>query len=177
MSLSTHNTVEQFSRHNRSRVTNARFRGKVTARSLFVDGDGRSPWARRYRDLVGLICEDAGGVSLLTELRLALIRRAAALVVECERMENALADGEEIDVDLLARLSSHVRRIAESIGLDRVKRDTVPTLDQLVAQHKAVARAAEPIKPLAATPVAPTSPSIISDRAQLAVTPVEEVTP
>lgn len=73
----------------------------------------------------------------MTELKLALIRRAAALVVECERLENCLANGETVDVDLLARLSSHTRRIAETIGIDRVKRDTTPTISELVADHNA----------------------------------------
>jgi hypothetical protein len=144
MSQSNHSTVEEFSRHNRSRVTNARLRGgNVTAQSLFVYGDGRSPWARRYRDLVGLVCEQAGGLETLTELKLALIRRAVALTVECERMENDLADGEKIDVDLLARLSSHVRRISETIGLERVKREVTPRLHSYVKTHVAKEQARE----------------------------------
>jgi hypothetical protein len=100
---------------------------------------------------VGLLCDDAGGLAFLTELKLALIRRCAALILECERLENCLANGERIDVDLLARLSSHTRRIAETIGLERVQRDRVPTIDQLVAQHKA-AKPVEVAKPAAATP-------------------------
>jgi hypothetical protein len=168
MSQLHHTTVEKISATNRSRVTNARLRGNVSARSLFVDGDGRTPWARRYRDLVGLLCDDAGSVETLTELKLSLIRRAAALIVECERMENALANGETVDVDLLARLSSHVRRISESIGLDRVKRDVTPTIAELVAKHNAakpVEKPAESAKPVAAATVAPTMPALASDRA------------
>jgi hypothetical protein len=137
MSQPVHTAVETISSTNRSRVTNSRLRGKVSARSLFVDGDGRTPWARRYRDLVGLLCEDAGGLALLTELKLALIRRCVALIVECERMENALANGEMVDVDLLARLSSHLRRIAETVGVDRVKRDVTPRLHSYVRDHTA----------------------------------------
>jgi hypothetical protein len=100
----------------------------------------------------------------MTELKLALIRRAAALVVECERLENSLANGEEVDTDLLARLSSHMRRIAETIGIDRVKRDLVPTIDELVAKHRAE-KPAEPAKPVAATIPPPTSPALANDRA------------
>jgi hypothetical protein len=143
MSELHHNLVEMVSPTNRSKVTNARLRGKISAHSLFVDGDGRTPWARRYRDLVGLLCDDAGGLAVLTELKLSLIRRAAALILECERMENALADGEEIDVDLLARLSSHVRRISETIGLERVKRDVVPRLHSYVKKQTAKEQAQE----------------------------------
>jgi hypothetical protein len=160
----------------RSKMTNARFAGRVTSRALFYDGDGRSPWSRRYRDLVALFVDDAGGLESMTELRLALIRRAAALVAECERMENALADGEKVDVDLLARLSSHIRRVAETIGIDRVKRDVTPTIAELVAKHNA-AKPAEPPKPIAATPVAPASSSPASDHACLVVAPVSRSEP
>jgi hypothetical protein len=130
----------------RSKMTNARFAGKVTSRSLFLDGDGRSPWSRRYRDLVALFADDAGGLSTLTELKLSLIRRAAALVVECERLENALADGKEIDIDLLARMSSHVRRISETIGLERAKRDVTPSLSDILREHAEAAEAAKAAK-------------------------------
>jgi hypothetical protein len=78
---------------------------------------------------------------------------------------------------LLARLSSHVRRIAESVGLDKVRRDTTPTIDQLVASHKAAAKAAERAKPLAATPVAPTSSSPTGDHSQLVAAPVPRSAP
>jgi hypothetical protein len=167
-----HTAVETISSTNRSKVTNARLRGRVSTHALFVEADGRTPWARRYRDLVGLFCDDAGGLAFMTELKLALVRRCAALVVECERLENSLANGEEVDIDLLARLSSHMRRIAESIGLDKVRREIVPTLAELVTAHKAKPAAekpAEPAKPVAATIPPPTSPALASDRAQLVV--------
>jgi hypothetical protein len=111
----------------RSRVTNARAHGRVTAKSLFAgEVDGRSLWARRYRDLVAGYVDDAGGMGALSELRLSLIRRIAALTVEAERLEVDLASGKTVDVDLLARLSSHIRRIAETIGLDRKPKDVTP---------------------------------------------------
>ncbi|MEK4034116.1 hypothetical protein WOC76_13380 [Methylocystis sp. IM3] len=125
----------------RSRVTNARVSGRINARALFVgEIDGRSLWARRYRDLVCAYVDDAGGVHALSELRLSLIRRVAALTVEAERLEVDLASGREVDVDLLARLSSHIRRIAETIGLDRAVKDITPSLSDIVAQHAAPSR-------------------------------------
>jgi hypothetical protein len=120
----------------RSRVTNARLRGRITAKSLFCgEIDGRSIWARRYRDLVCSYVDDAGGIGAISELRHSLIRRIAALTVEAERLEVDLASGREVDVDLLARLSSHIRRIAETIGLDRVVKDITPDLADIIAQH------------------------------------------
>ncbi len=197
MSQSSHATVEKISATNRSRVTNARLRGNVSAHALFVDGDGRSPWARRYRDLVGLFCDDAGGLEFLTELRLSLIRRAAALIVECERMENVLADGGKVDIDLLARLSSHTRRLAEAIGIDRVRQNTIPTLTEVAAsfgadghlteaakrQRKALApsikatmdkaavEAAGKVEALAATTLAATQKEPASDHASQSTEP------
>lgn len=73
--------------------------------SLFAATDGRSPWARRYRDMVALLVGDAGGLETHSELKLSSIRRCAALIVECERMELILADGGAVDMDLLARTS------------------------------------------------------------------------
>jgi hypothetical protein len=140
----------------RSRMTNEKLRGVVTSRGLFVNTDGRSAWARRFRDLVSLYVADAGGIAALTELKFSLIRRCAALSCECEKLENALADGQEIDVDLLARLSSHMRRIAESIGLDRAAKDVTPavTLHDLVAEARAGGEAVGRAKPLDASMVA-----------------------
>ena len=37
-------------------------------------------------------------------------------------MEAALSRGEKIDIDLLARISSHIRRMSETIGLERKPR-------------------------------------------------------
>jgi hypothetical protein len=120
----------------RSRVTNARLTGRVTAKSLFAgEIDGRSLWARRYRDLVASYVDDAGGVHALSELRLSLIRRVAALTVEAERLEVELASGRDVDVDLLARLSSHIRRIAETIGLDKAVKNITPSLGDILAAH------------------------------------------
>ncbi|MEK4034262.1 hypothetical protein WOC76_12640 [Methylocystis sp. IM3] len=130
----------------RSRVTNARISGKINSRSLFAgEVDGRSLWARRYRDLVAGYVDDAGGVGALSELRLSLIRRVAALTCEAERLEVDLASGKTIDVDLLARLSSHIRRIAETIGLDRKVKTIEPTLAEIIARH-AEKPAAKPAK-------------------------------
>lgn len=121
----------------RSRVTNARATGRVTAKTLFTgEIDGRSIWARRYRDLVCSYVDDAGGLAVLSELRVSLIRRLAALTVEAERLETDLASGRTVDIDLLARLSSHIRRIAETIGLDRAVKDVTPSLSDIIAKSQ-----------------------------------------
>lgn len=155
MSDAPRNLVTILPRNGRSRVTNARLDGKVSAKGLIVSGDARTVWARRYRDLCALLIEDAGGMEALSELRLGLIRRAATLMIECERLESRLADGEEVDVDLLARLSSHLRRIAETIGLDRAPAKKVETIHD-IAKRIAAEKGTERDKARAATPLAPT---------------------
>ncbi len=52
-------------------MTNARISGRINSKSLFAgEVDGRSLWARRYRDLVAGYVDDAGGVGAISELRL-----------------------------------------------------------------------------------------------------------
>jgi hypothetical protein len=56
--------------------------------------DGRSATARRFKDLVEDISADLGGKELLSEGQRQLIRRAAMLSAECERLEALAARGE-----------------------------------------------------------------------------------
>lgn len=121
----------------RSKVTNARLSGKRLSTRSLLNTDGRTAWARRYRDLVVMLSDDAGGAEGLSELKLGLVRRVAALTIEAEKLEVQLAEGEEVDIDLLARLSSHIRRISETIGLNRAVRDVTPTLAQIIEAHRA----------------------------------------
>jgi hypothetical protein len=99
----------------RSRVTNGR--------ALFVEADGRSAWSRRYKNLVEAHVSDLGGVDGLSEAKKQLIRRAATIEAELERQEGALATGESIDLDAFGRASNSLRRILESIGLERAKKE------------------------------------------------------
>jgi hypothetical protein len=69
----------------RSRVTNGS--------ALFVEGDDRSAWSRRYRDLIFAHTSDLGGVAAVSEAQAALIRRAATLQIELELLEGKLSLG------------------------------------------------------------------------------------
>jgi hypothetical protein len=97
---------------------------------LFVEGDGRSPWSRRYYDLISLHVSDLGGRSNLSEAQLALIKRAAALEVELEQMEGRLSLGETIDLDVFGRATGNLRRVWESLGLKREARDITALTDE-----------------------------------------------
>jgi hypothetical protein len=104
--------------------------GKTRARSAatsgrraFVEGDGNSRWARRYRDLTAAHVSDLGGVDLLSQAQLSLIRRASAIEVELEQMEGKLSLGRPVDLDVFTRSASHLRRLWETLGLKREPRD------------------------------------------------------
>jgi hypothetical protein len=108
---------------NRLRPESNRIRSAVTnGERTFVIGDGNSPWARRQRDLLALHIVDLGGEERLSENQLSLCRRAATLETELEMLEGQLSLGKVADLDLYNRLSGNLRRILESIGLERVAR-------------------------------------------------------
>jgi hypothetical protein len=127
---------------NRSAVTNGK--------RLFVEGDGRSPWARRWRDLVELHVADLGGIDNVSEAEKAIIRRAATLICELERREAEFAVGEgasDIALEVYQRASNSLRRLLESTGLKRRARDVTPTLadylDEIVARREQAEDAAQ----------------------------------
>src|ERR1700675_1264997 len=71
--------------------------------------DGRSATARRFKDLVEDIAADLGDKDHLSEGQRQLIRRAAMLSAESERMEALAARGEaEFDIDLYGILCARL---------------------------------------------------------------------
>jgi hypothetical protein len=99
----------------RSRVTNGS--------KLLPLSDGRSATARRFRDLYEDITADLGGVAMLSEGQRQLIRRAAMLSAESERMEALAARGEaEFDIDLYGMICDRLGRLFGRLGLERVAR-------------------------------------------------------
>jgi hypothetical protein len=106
----------------------------------FLDGDGNSPWYRRYKDLASAHAVDLGGpAEHLSEAQLSLCRRAATMEVELERIEGQLSLGKDADLDAYSRISSSLRRILESLGLQRVARQVNGplTLSEISARIKA----------------------------------------
>src|SRR5215471_10606186 len=62
-------------------------RSKVTnGRRTLVEADGRSPWARRWSDLIYAHACDLGGPELLSEAQVSIIRRVSTLECELEAM-------------------------------------------------------------------------------------------
>ena len=103
--------------------------------SLFVVADARSVWGRRYGDLFRAFVTDLGGVDRLSEGRVQLCRRAASLALEAERIEGQLAEGREADVDQLGRLTGHLSRVLDRLGLEKVARDATHLTLSDIARH------------------------------------------
>jgi hypothetical protein len=113
---------------NRSRVTNG---------SALLSGvDGRSVWARRLRDLIELHEADLGGADAASTAERSIVRRAAVLETELERLEAKFAmagEASATDLDLYQRTSNSVRRLLEAVGLKRVAKDVTPSLEAYIS--------------------------------------------
>jgi len=115
----------------RSAVTNGKRR--------YVEGDGRSAWDRRRRDIELEYLDDMGGELHLSGYQRGLAQVAATLRVELERLEGQLSMGQTVDLDAYARVAGHYRRICESLGIERKQRDVTPSLESYLAAKKAAA--------------------------------------
>jgi hypothetical protein len=120
------------------RIRLPRVRSKITNHADLLPGlDGRSPAARRYRDLILAFLSDAGGLDCVSEIRLGLLRRLAAATVQAELLEARMINGEAINIGLLCTLASTSVRLSSRLGLDRVSRDVTPTLAEYLAATEA----------------------------------------
>jgi hypothetical protein len=120
----------QVRRQQRAPSRAMRARSAVTSgRQLFVDGNPNTAWSRRYHDLVVGHMNDLGGADLLSEAQFSLIRRAAAIECELERLDARLSLGEPVDLDSYGRCAGHLRRIFETLGIDRKQRDVTDIID------------------------------------------------
>ena len=95
--------------------------------------------ARRYRDILSELVSDMGGLDRMTEARLQLCRRFAAIAVEAEAMEAKLACGERIDLGEHALLSSTLCRLASRLGIERRQKQIMPLSDYLSAKAEPAA--------------------------------------
>jgi hypothetical protein len=51
-----------------------------------------------------------------------------------ERLDAQLSRGEEIDLDAYARVAGHLRRMFETLGVERRAKDVTPSLGQILRQ-------------------------------------------
>jgi hypothetical protein len=104
-------------------------RSRVANGSALLGGvDGRSTWVRRLKECLDDHLSDLPDASVAER---SIIRRASVLEVELERLETkfALAGQASADeLDIYARIAANLRRLLESVGLQRRARDVTPTL-------------------------------------------------
>lgn len=83
---------------------------------------------------------DLGGNGSVSAAERSIVRRAATLTVELERMEGAFALAGEASaeaLDLYSRVAGNLRRLLESVGISRRPRDITPSLGEyLINQPK-----------------------------------------
>jgi hypothetical protein len=123
---------------------NARKAGKKVAFSKLTNGKwlpkvpSTSTWCRRLKDLVRLYTSDLGGPDNCSEAEASILRRAAALTVECERLEQVMALAEDVNpevVGLYSRASNTLRRHLEATGLRRRLKDVTPSVEKFIATY------------------------------------------
>jgi len=107
---------------NRSAVTNGS--------KLLVGIDGRSPAARRFRDLVDAYTSEIGGE--LTEVERGLVKQAAALTLTAEGMQADIVNGKPVDTDAMIRVTSTAKRILGAISAKAAKNKPAgPSLEDI----------------------------------------------
>ena len=128
-------------RYGRSRITNGALLPDVV--------DGRSPWVRRAKDIIGEHIADLGGIDNVSAAERSIIRRAATLTIELEMLETRFALAGQAapnDLDLYQRTAGNLRRLLESVGLRRRARVVRSPLEELWRESGALLPTAEEIE-------------------------------
>lgn len=97
----------------------------------------RTPWARRWRDLVEAHASDLGGLPCLTEAQRSLIRRVATIEIQLEEVEGMLSEGKSADLTAYASAAGHLRRILATLGVERRPRNITPDLQAYLRRKQA----------------------------------------
>ena len=120
--------------------------------NLTIDAlDRRRAPFKRYETIRAGVLADvaaayAAGEANISEVQRQLISKFATLALQLELMEAAALEGQTIDLDLFGRCAGHLRRIAETLGIERRPRDVTPGIDEIAAEIKANKRQIEEIE-------------------------------
>jgi hypothetical protein len=115
----------------RSRQKSAISNGKLT-----LEGDGRSAWHRRARDLFSDFCSDLSGEGNCSASELAIIKRVCFLICCAEQRESKWSQaGQVSDIELMAYNTTvnTIGRLLKLVGLKR-RAKVVKPLDDLIAE-------------------------------------------
>jgi hypothetical protein len=94
-------------------------------RGEWIDG------VKRAKDVIAAHLSDKPDATAAEQ---AIIRRAAVMIVELERLERQFALAGEADpetLELYGRVASNMRRMLEALGLERRSRTVTPDIGQL----------------------------------------------
>jgi hypothetical protein len=89
------------------------------------------------KELMSDMIQDLGGPSEVSSNERNLIRRAAALSVEAERLEKRFALSDAAvpeDIDVYGRITGHLRRTLDAIGMKRRPRQIGPSLGSMMVE-------------------------------------------
>ena len=78
------------------------------------------------------LADDLGGADRLTEAQRALVRQAAAMIVQSERLQASILRGEIVDSEQLTRLANVVSRILSRLGVKRSRVQPPSRLDAML---------------------------------------------
>ena len=94
-------------------------RSAISNGTRLIEGvDGRSPAARRFRDLVEAYCQALGQpFDRLGEATRNTVRQAVSAQLHSEQMQSAIVRGEPVDSDQMVRVSNLSVRLLRSLGL------------------------------------------------------------
>jgi hypothetical protein len=121
---------------------------KLTRRSRITNGkqlfaalrNGNTAWARRVHDLMSMLASDIAPERDLSEAKKMLIRRCAFIAIQMEAMEQQWAehDGIASEKSLMSyqRLAGALRRLLQTLGLERRAKNVGPTLGELLRQPR-----------------------------------------
>jgi hypothetical protein len=119
-----------------ARTKDAR-KSRITNGSTLLPGvDGRSAWVRRCKDVIAEHISDLGGLDNVSAAERSIVRRASVITTELERLEARFAvagAASPEDIDLYLRASNSLRRLLESVGIQRRPRNITPNLSQYLA--------------------------------------------
>lgn len=112
-------------------------RSRVANGSALLTGvDHRSAWVRRFKETLEDHLSDTPDASVSER---SIIRRASVLEVSLEQLETKFALAGEASADDLvayARVSANLRRLLESVGLQRRSRNVTPSLSEYLRSRQ-----------------------------------------
>jgi hypothetical protein len=114
-------------------------RSAITNQTRLLAGvPNTDAWSRRALDIISEHVADLGGEGNISAAEYSIIRCAAALKVELEALEAKFATGksDKGDVDLYIRGAGGLRRLLQSLGLERRAKNVGPTVEEYLASKR-----------------------------------------